>query len=78
MKGDNVLRLLILMLLVMNRINVKLCSEVVNNLDFFFNVASYIALTFLVSKLIDEDCFTPWLIHDEGELYFVSSRKFIF
>ena len=27
---------------------------------------------------IVEDCFTPWLIHDEGELYLVSSRNLFF
>ena len=25
-----------------------------------------------------EDCFTPWLIHDEGELYLESSRNLFF
>ena len=29
-------------------------------------------------KLIVEDCFTPWLIHDVGEIIFIIFKEFIF
>ena len=31
-----------------------------------------------VSMWIVEDCFTPWLIHDEGEIIFIIFKEFIF